>query len=1191
MAQHLSLRLPWHDRGWDGHVCDRPTANVYCAGEYGLKAHGIREGKSDDQEEKLRGMPLQVLREDGYRPPCLRTIQTFGGTVPLPFAHEPKEFLHTRRVQIDPIAEKIDPCTAGTWPYDRVFRRAEDADEGTADEFLERYTPDEAVQNIKSFFGQFKPARSLVFFYLNYDNPLNSERRRYVLVGAAEIDAISEQHHWEQIDAEKERVYGSMVWNRFVTHGYDDGRGARIPYDRYLRKELDPSDVLVEIPDDLAHHFKYVCRAFTDDEAAMLLRMLLRSLERGRDAKQVDWHWDREITWINRALESVLRHRGLFPGIGAVLGTLGFPNATLYAEYQLRAKGVANPRQHVLDRIADPKSAETPAAAKGFEGVANVLRLLPSDVRELLFDRLCLFELTTEQVRLIAGGDLVNQDDRRAAGLLSSPSALRHNPYLIVEEYNPVDHDERVPFHRIDHGIYLAKASGGNLVPGLDGFTPDDRRRLRAAAVLHLREVAMLGHSFLSQDELLKALSRMRLSGVPESLGPITLAQALAFYEERLAVLPGTDTTGWMLRTLWEDEDLIRARILKLQQRNPMPVVVPDWAAHLPVADPARVSAAKAEEIRISQARVLDLLATRALSILIGGAGTGKTTVLATLIKGLAQSPKKEKFVLLTPTGKAAVRLRRKIQEVAGIDLEPRTIHSYLMGRWVDEVTFRPRREGEPIDDGATTIVIDECSMLDTTLLATVLRAINWGSVRRLVLSGDPQQLPPIGVGAPFKNLVDHLESADDESQRPRRLIVNCRQVQENSTALRLAEQFTPSADRVLADELLEQVRNVGRVGEDLEVRFFKDEKDLPETLTRLFADAVDELLALEGESGHWDTSKPWAAFDLLHAADRDVTDGRLDALEIISPYRGNYFGSDAVNTLVQSLLRGRMMKAFGTLKLGKPSGRQFVARDKVLQVRNRRVRAKERLAWDGRSNVDFFVANGELGRMMTVEKTRDGKLGRVRFETNPRVSVAADGKWAEEYLDLGYAMTVHKAQGSDFGGVIVVLPREKQLSLCSRELLYTALTRFTRRLYLLVQGQPGDVEPLVAGLWRGASEYLRRNTCLYTVRHAPSDLEEFRPDKRVIRTLRDDLVASKSEALIANLLALHRVPYYYERLLIGHDGTPRRPDFTVSVETPDGPLDLYWEHWGKLGDPGYDATVARRREWYARNGLGGPAD
>jgi len=63
-------------------------------------------------------------------------------------------------------------------------------------------------------------------------------------------------------------------------------------------------------------------------------------------------------------------------------------------------------------------------------------------------------------------------------------------------------------------------------------------------------------------------------------------------------------------------------------------------------------------------------------------------------------------------------------------------------------------------------------------------------------------------------------------------------------------------------------------------------------------------------------------------------------------------------------------------------------------------------------------------------------------------------------------------------------------------------------------------------------------------------------------------------------------VPYYYEKLLIADDGTIRRPDFTIPIETPDGPTELYWEHWGKLGDPTYETSVVRRREWYKRHGL-----
>jgi hypothetical protein len=250
------------------------------------------------------------------------------------------------------------------------------------------------------------------------------------------------------------------------------------------------------------------------------------------------------------------------------------------------------------------------------------------------------------------------------------------------------------------------------------------------------------------------------------------------------------------------------------------------------------------------------------------------------------------------------------------------------------------------------------------------------------------------------------------------------------------------------------------------------------------------------------------------------------------------------------------------------------------------RLSAKSKVAWDGSKNIDLYVANGELGRMMKVERFNGEKIGRVRFETNPKIAVTVSGKWAEEKLDLGYAMTVHKSQGSDFGGVIVVLPAEQRQRMISRELLYAALTRFTRRLYLLVQGTPGDVKPLFAALWRGSSEYLRRNTCLYKVQQAPPDLDDYRPDKRIVRTLRGELVASKSEALIANLLALHKIPYHYEELLVAPDGSPRRPDFTIPIETADGPDVLYWEHWGKLGDPDYDASVDRRRSWYQTHGF-----
>jgi ATP-dependent exoDNAse (exonuclease V) alpha subunit len=1196
VGKHLSIRLPWHDRGWDGHVCDHPTANVFCIGEFGLKAHGIRDKKDAEAEEQIRGKPCSALKAEGYLPPCLRTIQTFGGTKALNFIHEPKDFLSTSGYRIESVPESVPAFTAGTWPYDRVFRM-EGADEEVPEEFEDRYSPKEMKENIEDFFSGLVPGRSLVFFYLNYDNPLNSEKRRYVLIGAAEFDLISSQLEWERMDPARSQRYGTFVWNRFISHHYGQGRGARLPYERYLQKGIDPGAILVEVPEELTHHFKYVCRAFTDDEAGILLGELLAGLEAGKASGAVEWDWDKQIAWVNTALDGVWKNRGLFPGAGPVLEALGFPNATLYVRRYLVDRGVSDVRGHIQKLLKNPKLAEDKAAQKGFEQANKTLRILPQPVNELLFDRLILMELSTAEVKRITGSGLVSEKERQACGLRFDAAQALANPYLIVEQFDPFDNDP-VPFHRVDNGIFLPKSRGGATVPGIDEFTPDDARRIRAAAFLRLRRAGNEGHTFLPQDDLLDHLSRLRLPGLNQSGGAVSLAKELEFLEEILSFKKEGSLVAWMLRSVDEDEELIRGRIQKLRARKDLSVKVAKPGQYLPSTDllPKEVRA----EARNERLAVLENLSKRTFTILTGGAGTGKTTIIAAFIGAIREAQAGEQFLLLAPTGKAAVRLKRTIRDVTGTDMEPRTIHSYLVrSGWMDGETWRMHREGAPANDDATTVIIDECSMLDTTSLATVFRALDWTKVRRLILCGDSRQLPPIGLGAPFRNIVDALSASADP---PRTLRVNCRQLQEGSSALKLAQCFTGAASRELEDEVLNELRTTAatgkavaatgneldwvRVGVDLRVAFFRDEHDLPRLLDELAKSAMAELLKLEKLKTEVDGERVFEAYDRLHRYDAGVEDWRLDAFEVLSPYRGNYFGSDELNRRLQGLLRAKLLNFKYAKVLGKPSGRRYVAPDKVLQTQNYRIRERERLAWDGRQNVEHFVANGELGRLMSIGKRGAQRVAWVRFETSPQVVVTVDQQWGELNMDLGYAMTVHKAQGSDFGGVVVIVPREESQKLVSRELLYTAFTRFRRRLYLLLQGDKGDLQSLLQGLWAGSSDYLRRNTSLYGMRLAIKDLEDFRPEQRIHTTLREELVRSKSEVVIANQLFQHKLPYYYEKPLVGRDGSIRRPDFTIPIETSDGPDIRYWEHWGMLGDPNYEASVKRRKAWYEKNGF-----
>ncbi len=1185
MAKHISIRLPWHDRGWDGHVCDRPTANVYCIGEYGLKAHSIRENKKDEDEEAIASKPCSAIKEGVYLPPCLRTIQTFGGTKDLPWVHTPKEFLSTEEIVVPPIPEPIAPYTAGTWGYDQVFRRNAPT-EDVPEEFQDRFSPSEAKQNIEGLFGPLKRGRSLAFYYLNYDNPINSERRRYVLVGAAEIDAVSKQLEWPEMDAVRAAKYGTFVWNRFITSGYGEGRGARLPYEKYLQSGIDVAGIAIEIPLELAQHFKYACRSFTDDEAAVFLMQLLEALERGKEEAVVGWPWDDQIAWVKTAYAKVLKDRGPFPGLGSVLEAIGFPGATVYVERCITNKGVADARKHVLERLQDPSKAENAAAKTGFDAAKKTLSILPDTTQQLLLDRLTLFELSCQQVKLIAGSGLVPEKNRTAFGLRSTPSQILDDPFRIVEEFDPVDREDRILFYRIDNGIFLGKQRAQAAVPGLDAYQPEDPRRLRAAIFQILRDASNEGHSFLLQDVILERLSKLKLPGISGYLGAVTLAKDLDFYKEILALRKEKELVAWQLKTTAEDEELIRERVKKLRQRTPQKSKVKNWAAYLPTASPA-IPKRDAERARKSQAAALARLERQSLSILIGGAGTGKTSVLAAFIKGIQENHGDEKFLLLAPTGKAAVRLEKRVRDVAQIDVEPRTVHSFLSNEgWMDWETWRPLREGVPVPDGSTTVIIDECSMLDLPLLATIVRALDWRTVRRLILCGDPQQLPPIGLGAPFKNLVDALQEGDAGTNRICALTVNCRQLQEKSAGLRLAELFTDQGCTKIADEFLNDIRKGGKVPPDLEIHFFKDEFDLPDKLNELFVKVMDDLLLLEKAPIRANPGKAYEAFNFLHGFEKGCP-MRLDAVEVISPYRGNYFGSDAFNAQLQQVLRGGLLNG-KSMKLGKPSGRQYVAYDKVLQIRNKRGKAKEKIAWEpGKEYVDYFVANGELGKVVLLkyDPVNRERYAKILFETSPNTWMKVNEEWAETILDLGYAITVHKAQGSDFSAVLLVIPKEERQRLVSRELLYTALTRFTKRLYLLIQGGPGDVGPLLRCLWRGSSAYLLRNTSLYGLQQAIPDLADFMPEKRIHRTLRGELVASKSELLISTRLAEFKIPYYYERPLVAPDGSFRLPDFTIPVENPD-PDFIYWEHWGMVGDPGYDAKMKKRREWYKKHGF-----
>ncbi len=232
------------------------------------------------------------------------------------------------------------------------------------------------------------------------------------------------------------------------------------------------------------------------------------------------------------------------------------------------------------------------------------------------------------------------------------------------------------------------------------------------------------------------------------------------------------------------------------------------------------------------------------------------------------------------------------------------------------------------------------------------------------------------------------------------------------------------------------------------------------------------------------------------------------------------------------------------------------------------------------------YIANGEIGMAIGFFWKRG--LPDLRYKLEVEFSSQPGHKYdftARDFreegnpvLELAYALTVHKSQGSEFGTVVLVLPSPCRL--LSRELLYTALTRQKNRIIILHQGPRSELRKYSSD---DHSETARRLTNLFL---APSPIQidgRFYEEYLIHRTSRGEMVRSKSEVIIADHLANKGVEYGYEQPLT-IDGVTKYPDFTV--EDAESGETFYWEHCGMLQVPSYRRRWEEKLSWYKANGI-----
>lgn len=1186
MAKHLTVRVAWHQQRWNGTVCSAASSNAFC-----LDLDRVREERDDAYEDSVGSTHFADLPIDRL-PPCRAESGAFMSDreIPQVRAHPYQWITKARSTHggLRPTVVKVPPHSTLVVPFRWMLRQNQEViDERLAvplppDEdapFPSAWVFSAARQEALSrlFFDEVAADQSLMFMYTKSGHPLGDHINRLV-VGVGDVEGIGPILRY---DAETSASY--PMWDRVVRHSIrpTGANGFLLPYHDYLeptgdvnederRREL-VIDIVVQPEPAHVSEFSYAGEHAGPDVA---LSTLVRTLDALRAIKRhgiAAGPWDQREDWLNERIARVWRQRGAFPGAGGMLEALGCRLGTsLVLELLASGRvGMLEDPWPLLDRmLRGDEAAPTPYAAD-VAAVGGTYAALSDERRELL-RLLSRFAFTTEQARRWWS----SKERSRAVRSPVTDAEILQNPYRIAELDLGDARDWPVPIGVIDRGLLPdATVAAACPVEGAAAVgSPNDQRRVRAALVSVLRRAADDGDALLTETDALDRVSELDLErqitvdhdwlvgNEPALDGEIDRASLLLDAERDV------EAACLQLSDLGHREARLRSLLTK-RATKAIPSLQEDWTALLRAGlkhhddTNARHKAALDEK-----ATALERITTRRLSVLVGRAGTGKTTVLGALLR----SPKlaQDGVLFLAPTGKARVRITK-----ASGGADAMTVAQFLWrnGRY-DGIRQRPLFDGKDQHRKERTVVIDECSMLTMDDLLAVLLALDLGHVERLILVGDPNQLPPIGVGRPFADLVARLDSADAEdlaSGALARLTVEMRTVSEaRSDTLRLASWYTREQQPVDADRVLSDLE-LGASFNDLEIRFWRTPDELREVLGDLFVSTLGlanptDVKGFNASLGL--TPEGYVPWDDHSGAER---------WQLLSPVRSHPHGVRDLNRWVQQRFRADQLR-YGREPWGLAFGdEEIVSSDKVILTRNGKT--------DGwaKGPIEEYLANGEVGIMAFKKGKRflnacfTGRDGQRFGYVAKQFPTGGGGP-----LELAYALTVHKAQGSDFGTVIVVLPQRSRLM--SRELLYTALTRSRDRMVLLVEGS--DASFLYDLTKPERSETARRNTNLFSpgVRDDADDVPY--AEHLVHRTTRGELVRSKSELVIANYLASIGLPYIYERELRGSADDDRlRPDFSFIDDAGDV---IVWEHLGMLDRPDYAAGWDWKRAWYQRNGF-----
>ena len=525
-------------------------------------------------------------------------------------------------------------------------------------------------------------------------------------------------------------------------------------------------------------------------------------------------------------------------------------------------------------------------------------------------------------------------------------SILQENPYRLADDIQGV-------------GFKIADEIAARV-----GIRTDSDFRIRSGIQYALLQAAGEGHTYLPKEELTKRTARL-LEIEPEYIEKHYMDLAM----ERKIILKETNgNVKVFASSYYLMEANTAAMLAELDIRYDVPVREMEDRIR-------RIEDSSGMELDELQKQAVQEAVQNGLFVLTGGPGTGKTTTINTIIRYFELEGMD--IYLAAPTGRAAKRM----SETSGY--EAKTIHRMLeLNGGVEETAGFERNESNPL--GADVVIVDEMSMVDISLMHSLLKAIVPGT--RLILVGDANKLPSVGPGSVLRDII---ESGKYQ-------------------VVRLNKIFRQASQSDI-------VVNAHKINEGKEVILDNKSRDFF-FLKRYDADVIISVV-----------------IQLIKQKLPKYVDAKPFDIQVLTPMRKGLLGVERLNRILQQYLNPKDAKK-AEHEVG---DRIFREGDKVMQIKN-----NYQLEWEVRSKYGLAidkglgVFNGDMGIVRQINDF--AQTVTVEFEEGKMVEYAYKGL---DELELAYAITIHKSQGSEYPAVVIPLLHGPKM-LMNRNLLYTAVTR-----------------------------------------------------------------------------------------------------------------------------------------------------